>query len=167
MHDVIAIFPKVLDKPDLKAMQVLTEAAEIKSVKMEVSDIVDFCRIGLGFEDLSEVGVYELIGCNTLVTLMMSQHRPIFCVRRDEEVLGVTSLLGKHLSMAEHVLRPLAVVQGHARNARMFRTHLRLPDDTDLVDVIDNQIIPAFQGQLDELVDYCRQFYAARAHTEA
>jgi hypothetical protein len=98
--------------------------------------------------------------------LMMSPWRPIFCVRLDEEVLEVTSLLGRPLEMAEHVLRPLAAVKGHAHQLQKLRADLKLSNDENAIELIDNQLIPIFDRQLEELVIYCREFYSGRAHTE-
>ena len=166
MYDVIAIFPRMLAKSDVQAIKDLTEAKTVKRVKIELSDILDFCRIGLGAKDLGEVDIYQLMQCNTLTMLMMSPWLPIFCVRLDQEVLEATSFLGQQLGMAEHVLRPLAVVRGHAHQAQQLRGHLKLSNDETTIELIDNQLIPIFERQLEELVIYCREFYAARAHIE-
>ena len=166
MYNVIAIFPRTLAKSNVQAIKDLTEAKTVKRVKIELSDIVEFCRIALGAKDLGEMDAYQLMQCNTLTTLMMSPWRPIFCVRLDDKVLEVTSFLGQQLVMAEHVLRPLAVVRGHAHQAHNLRAHLKLSNDETTIELIDNQLIPIFERQLEELVIYCREFYAARAHTE-
>ena len=166
MYDVIAIFPRILAKSDVQAIEDLTEAKRVKRVNIELSDILKFCRIALGAKDLREVDAYKLMQCSTLTTLMMSPWRPIFCVRLDDKVLEVTSFLGQQLVMAEHVLRPLAVVRGHAHQAHNLRAHLKLSNDETTIELIDNQLIPIFERQLEELVIYCREFYAARAHTE-
>jgi hypothetical protein len=166
MYNVIAIFPRILEMSDVQAIKYLAEAKTVKGVNIELSDILDFCRIGLGAKDFGEVDAYKLMQCKTLTTLMMSPWRPIFCVRPDEEVLEVTSLLGQQLVMAEHVQRPLAVIKGHAHQAHKLRAHLKLSNDENAIELIDNQLIPFFERQLEELINYCREFYAARAHTE-
>lgn len=109
---------------------------------------------------------YQLIQCNTLTTLMMSPWRPIFCVRLNEKILEVTSFLGQQLVMAEHVPRPLAVVRGHAYRAQQLRGHLKLSNVEITIELIDNQLILILERQLEELIDYCREFYSERAHTE-
>ena len=97
---------------------------------------------------------------------MMYPWRPIFCVRLNEKILEVTSFLGQQLVMAEHVLRPLALVRGHADRAQKLRAHLQLSNDENAIELIDNQLIPIFERQLEELINYCREFYSGRAHTE-
>ena len=166
MYDVIAIFPRILAKSNVQVIKDLTEAKTVKRVKIELSDILEFCRIAVGAKDFREVSAYQLMQCNTLTTLMMSPWCPIFCVRLDEEVLEVTSFLGQQLVMAEHVLRTLAVVRGHAHQAHNLRAHLKLSNDETTIELIDNQLIPIFERQLEELINYCCEFYAWRAHTE-
>jgi hypothetical protein len=166
MYNVIAIFPRTLAKSNVQAIKNLTEAKTVKRVKIELSDIVEFCRIALGAKDLGEMDAYQLMQCNTLTTLMMSPWRPIFCVRYDDKILEMTSFLGQQLVMAEHVQRPLAVIKGHAHQAHNLRAHLKLSNDENAIELIDNQLIPIFERQLEELINYCREFYAARAHTE-
>ena len=166
MYNVIAIFPRTLAKSNVQAIKDLTEAKTVKRVKIELSDIVEFCRIALGAKDLGEMDAYQLMQCNTLTTLMMSPWRPIFCVRYDDKVLEVTSFLGQQLGMAKHILRPLALVRGHADRAQKLRAHLQLSNDENAIELIDNQLIPIFERQLEELINYCREFYSGRAHTE-
>ena len=166
MYNVIAIFPRILAKSNVQVIKDLTEAKTVKRVKIELSDIVEFCRIALGVKDLGEVDAFQLMQCNTLTTLMMSPWRPIFCVRLFEKILEVTSFLGQQLGMAEHVLRPLAVVRGHAHQAQQLRGRLKLSNDENAIELIDNQLIPIFERQLEELINYCCEFYAWCAHTE-
>ena len=48
MYDVIAIFPRILAKSDVQAIKDLTEAKTVKRIKIELSDILEFCRIAFG-----------------------------------------------------------------------------------------------------------------------
>jgi hypothetical protein len=55
MYNVIAIFPRILEMSDVQAIKYLAEAKTVKRVKIELSDIVEFCRIALGAKDLGEM----------------------------------------------------------------------------------------------------------------
>ena len=166
MYDVVAIFPKPLSKSDITSVKTLTEAQKCSRIRTDLSYVIDFCRIGLGVEMSGDVDAFKLIKCQTLTTLMMSPWCPFFCVRLDGEVLKELSHLGTHLSMAEHVFRPLLVALGTAQQAQSVRKLLNLTEDTRAIELIENQLEPVFQSHLAELIEACRAFYNEKQHNE-
>ena len=166
MYDVVAMFPKKLSKNDIISVKTLTEARKCTRIRMDLSYTIDFCRIGLGVKMTEEVDAFKIIKCQTLTTLMMSPWCPFFCVRLDSEVLKEISHIGSHLSMAEHVFRPLLVALGSAQQAQSVRKYLNLAEDRRAIELIENQLAPVFQSHLAELIEACRAFYKEKQHIE-
>ena len=48
----------------------------------------------------------------------------------------------------------------------IYNYYDNVENDKNAIELIDNQLIPIFERQLEELVIFCREFYAARAHIE-
>jgi hypothetical protein len=166
MYDVIVIFEKNLSRADRKTLRDLTGLKTILKIDLDLTEVLQFCQIALGVEKYGNATAYELKQCKSLTLLMLSPMRPFYCVRKDDVVLDVTSMLGQILSMSQYALQSLLTVQRVTARCNTARQSLEMDVNPEMIEEIENKTIPAFRQDLDGLIERSRRLYASSAHRE-
>lgn len=166
MYDVIAIFEKNLSKADRKTLRDLTGLKMISKIDLDLTEVLQFCQIALGVKNCANATAYELNQCTSMTLLMLSPLRPFFCVRKDDMILDVTSMLGQILGMSQYALQSLLTVQGVTARCNTARQSLEMDVNLEMVEGNGSKIIPAFRQDLDGIIEISRRLYASSAHRE-
>jgi len=166
MYDVIVIFEKNLSRADRKNLRDLTGLKTISKIDLDLTEVLQFCQIALDVKNCANAAAYELNQCTSMTLLMLSPLRPFFCVRKDDVVLDVTSMLGQILSMSQYALQSLLTVQRVTVRCNALRHSLDLDMDTKTLEDFENVNIPAFQEEHEGLVEKSCRFYTSSAHRE-
>ena len=147
-------------------MRDLTQPKTLSKIDFDLTEVLQFCQIALDVKNCANAVAYELNQCTSMTLLMLSPLRPFFCVRKDDMVLDVTSMLGQILGMSQYALQSLLTVQGVTARCNAARQSLEMDVNPEMIEQIKSKIIPAFRQDLDGLIERSRRLYASSAHRE-